>query len=832
MAFDCGAGDIIAGIRIALTIYEYGFTEENAADVRYQEFQNDILNFSLLLERLDRSLRDAQRRFIDGGMFARAQGAYDPMAPDFDAERIALIGNFQDTLRACEALLGENRKYRERYATVLESLMWHLKQQETRIDNLRRRLRFHCDKIRLVIDRLSLNLLTSMDSKLDDLLGITEENLAVSQDIYDELRRLRQVLIGRGSATGDQPTEDVHHATPDVERRFEAALFINTPTNLSSGLPLIEAFDALYSCFEDSVESLTQTPHKYLLLLKSRWLISRIKQSEEYLRARPGFYYRRAINQVDQGIRLRIRSGHVKAFDERVLLSLPEKWFEIWPPPTPRASTILPEPHPLSVRANEQEVARIELAADEGQATHFVTVFKHSDDNFRITKETSTATGQRVITTQQVYTREDTLIPRYTLPTLPSSSPEVAIFSRNELTFYHFKSEEDLWRFQAALTGYDVSHDQPDVLCQFGRSLDSFVCNGRAQLWQDPIVFSSQPGAIAPGIPSARSNSDKGASISRSRQPSFAPSVAHTNTFTYTADGWIAENIKLPALVLFTQLEHGKNINRFAVVYIELVEGIEIDRNACSCKDDYYSCSKLVISGGKKGRLPVRIAVSELDDSGKPNPNTFDVLPFRLPRRPDYKDIKLRHTEHVVLKFSNLEAKQRFDRGLKYRFAVREKQRENADTITDILIYNSNKPLRRDQYLLQNVSRRNSIAGSLPAMNSVQTLPPHLEVPEWSSFSDDVAHATDSRPIRGSHNVSGSTSMSGSYGTNVSGGRSASSNSSADHEVNSNTTISPRNNALLDHESNASTACDTDSRQLPFQQGCTISNFSDFESVQ
>lgn len=57
-------------------------------------------------------------------MFARAQGAYDPMAPDFDAERIALIGNFQDTLRACEALLGENRKYRERYATVLESLMW------------------------------------------------------------------------------------------------------------------------------------------------------------------------------------------------------------------------------------------------------------------------------------------------------------------------------------------------------------------------------------------------------------------------------------------------------------------------------------------------------------------------------------------------------------------------------------------------------------------------------------------------------------------------------------------------------------------------------------
>jgi hypothetical protein len=31
MAWDFGCGDIFAGIRVALNIYEYGFVEENSA---------------------------------------------------------------------------------------------------------------------------------------------------------------------------------------------------------------------------------------------------------------------------------------------------------------------------------------------------------------------------------------------------------------------------------------------------------------------------------------------------------------------------------------------------------------------------------------------------------------------------------------------------------------------------------------------------------------------------------------------------------------------------------------------------------------------------------
>jgi hypothetical protein len=94
-------------------------------DYRYHEFRNDILNFSHLLKLLDNSLKDAQRRYRDGSFFANAQGAYDPLADDFEAERKVIVGNFQDTLHECEALLEENKKFRKRYATVFENLEWY-----------------------------------------------------------------------------------------------------------------------------------------------------------------------------------------------------------------------------------------------------------------------------------------------------------------------------------------------------------------------------------------------------------------------------------------------------------------------------------------------------------------------------------------------------------------------------------------------------------------------------------------------------------------------------------------------------------------------------------
>ena len=93
-------------------------------DYIYRDFRNDILNFGLLLERLNRSLRDAERRYHDGGLFNAAWTAYDPLDEKFEAERIAIVGNFKETLRDCERVLKDNERFKAHYANAFESLEW------------------------------------------------------------------------------------------------------------------------------------------------------------------------------------------------------------------------------------------------------------------------------------------------------------------------------------------------------------------------------------------------------------------------------------------------------------------------------------------------------------------------------------------------------------------------------------------------------------------------------------------------------------------------------------------------------------------------------------
>jgi hypothetical protein len=112
--------------QVGLSLHHQAQANASAPDYRYRGFREDILNFYHLLQLLERSLKDAQRRYRDGGLFAANEGAHDPMAEDFEAERIIIVGNFKDTLRDCEALLNENKQFRVRYSTVVENLKWYV----------------------------------------------------------------------------------------------------------------------------------------------------------------------------------------------------------------------------------------------------------------------------------------------------------------------------------------------------------------------------------------------------------------------------------------------------------------------------------------------------------------------------------------------------------------------------------------------------------------------------------------------------------------------------------------------------------------------------------
>jgi hypothetical protein len=732
------AGDIVAGLRLAIQLHDYGFNQENAADVRYKNFRNDIFNFRHLLEKLDQALQNAHRRYERSPHPTRIQ-AYSPLSEDFEGERKLIVGNFEETLKACDKLLDENRKYRSKYSNVAENLRWHLSQQERRVDDLRTRLQFHSEKIRLVMDRLSINLLTDIDAKVDDILAMSEQNLQISNEILHELVGFRSALFGHLSGHHialSREAEISHRVSDMISLKFQEYLLIDAPPSIGRGMPLEQGFDALFASFQQSISSADCTPESYLSFLKTRWLLKCLSTSEEYRAARPGFYYKRAINQISQALKVRMQQpGVLISYEESMLIELPDTHFRVWPPSDPVPAPQQSDPHPLMIRANEEEVMRMTLDSDELRGSDTVTIFKSSEEHFRIIQETTLASrpDERILIPQPIYTREDKLIPRYALPMIDEPEFEVAIFSRNEETLYRFGTSEMLFRFQSALTGYEVSHDQQSILCQFSDEVSYLDCKGRVQLWQEPIVLGNPNGARRPS--NAPSSFSDGRSKTQSRFDSLAATAVTSNTIRWTDGGWEAESIKLPAIVVFTELTDTKDRKQFAILFMELETGVHVDPKECSCCRDYDTCSKLVLMNGKKG-MTVRALFSDVEHTGH---SGFDLFPFRTPRHPDFRKLKTLRTEYLVLKFGRLEDKRNFDKELSYRFRVRDKQTQNQHDFTKRMQkLETLRPLRQTDTVPTRSHER-----SLSEASSALSIPPRLELPESgprldSSFVDDM----------------------------------------------------------------------------------------------
>ncbi|KAK4506043.1 hypothetical protein PRZ48_004008 [Zasmidium cellare] len=711
MSFGIGCSDILAGIKIAVKLYDYGFAEENRADVRYRNFRNELLNFRILLQRLDEALQSAQNRWEKRGPTLGQRRPYEPLSEDFEAERITIVGNFVSTLQECEALLEHNRHLRERSSNVLENLYFNLSQQEVRVEHLRHRLNFHSQKIRLVIDRLSINLLTDIDAKVDDILAISEQNLQVSNEIKLELRKFRTSWLGYISGNGvpsESSSEGQYAVSASIAQRFLDNVRENAPTDLTGGIPLQEGFDALLLHFEQSSEpGSDQTPERYLLFLKSRWLLDYLKQGSDYKRARPGFYYRRAINQVEQAIAERLtQPGELIPYDETTLMSQPDACFHTWSKDTLGPVVEYSQPHPLMVRGDEVQVAHIELAPTSITEGDTVTIFKSSDERFRVVRESNpTSTqGKVVITPHKVQVREDNLIPRYAFPTLSTPCLEMAIFSRGEEELFNFTSIGDLHRLQTALMGYDVSHDQGDVpvRCQFKLKGTTALldCKGRVQLWQEPIAATTQnedsESSRSPSLQSPVSTAHR----PHSRHDSLNSSLPPPSTITTNSDGWEADSIKLPSIAIFTQVTV-KEETRFAAMLIPLQPGMNVDPRECSChRQGYEKCASLVITKKNKQLFPMHMIQSETDPQGRPNPNTFDIFPLRLPRHPDFdKTTSTYQSEYILLNFKSLSEKQRFHKELDLRFEVRDKQIENQRNFERWILTAQDKPQRLQRNL-------------------------------------------------------------------------------------------------------------------------------------
>lgn len=331
-----------------------------------------MLTLRQLLEKLQESLGNAQRRYIERGRTIAIR-TYEPLSEDFEHERKTFVGDVEGTLKACDILLKDNIKIRFRYSNDAEELSWHMIRQERRVIDLRNRLQIHSRKIRFAIDRLTQELLTDRYASERSLLDIAQRNVETFHEILPDLH---QRLAGQSGPQGSNLRSELVVSNA-ISKKFEEHWFVDAPPDIGSGIALHLAFDALVDAFLASSGGSDQTPEKYLLFLKSCWLLDRLKQTKGYQDASPAVYYRYAVAQLEASILTRMRQpGELILFDENVLFKLPLSVFRIWPSKTTATAIQYMPSHPLSARANEEKLACIKLASGNSESPDVATVFK------------------------------------------------------------------------------------------------------------------------------------------------------------------------------------------------------------------------------------------------------------------------------------------------------------------------------------------------------------------------------------------------------------------------------------------------------------------------
>jgi hypothetical protein len=659
--------------------------------VRYENFRHDVQDFDAVLHHLETALENAAQRYRQRG----ASSAINPRDDSFEGERRRLIGNFNATLDEAKTVLAKNRITPQTNAQgVLQSLRWAAG-VEDKVNELRRRLQFHSHKMLLCVDRLTLQLMTDTADKLDDLLGLAEQGIAHHERIEAILREFRSDWVahiqGRLPATiATKPAEPPPIPTLLIQR-FESMLSINAPLALVQAgydareIPIDEAFDALMVHTTGSADAATgsQTPEHYVQLLKATWLVQRLQASQGYQNARPGYYYRRAINQIAQKLSARMRDPRLLSFDVEMLGALPNETYEIWPSPEPEFTI-----SQVDARPGEHEEIRLDLVLQADFTQQRVVVFRRSDSRFRIVQENIRERNGR--TEQQIPLsfdmNQDRFIPFYSLPEAHHLAYEIAISNQatGDLESYRFRSKGDLDRFQSILLGQRMVYEDTRVTFKMS---DGTEGTGRFQIWQEPVRGRPLDGHES----SSSSSTMSPTSFYGSRSGSTAGSIAPSTIFEHP-EGMEGGSVPLPALVILTKLQ-----GRLAYIYLKLEQGLRVFQEHCECRQGsagYARCKILSLARERRRKFPAHIKYADVDSKGQTIVSSCDLSVFRLPNHPGFRNLKPNMIDNILMTFQSPIAKDAFNLELHQRFDLRDLIIRQHNDYDHAMVVNAERPER------------------------------------------------------------------------------------------------------------------------------------------
>ena len=555
-------------------------TASTATGTQYAQFGVEIEHLAGNLKRLGTVIKDATKH---------VPSSLSPDENSWDLRSLTKIcGDFRKTIGECESLLGNHDKFARGRGGFVYNLQWNLT-IEPEVGRLKARVVFHNIKIQTALQPLQIKLLQDLK---DDIHHMHGDLASRTTELYQCLQEIKRLLEGHAlTNTQDasaQPSTPIVPRVPDyLVVRFEvAAKSTNWELVDEKKFPFYSSINAFHHHFDDSTvlfkpkvtplgdffAERTPEPEQYLNLMKSIWIIQRIKKGSEWAKASSDRLSKCYMEQLEgQCLQEYTRfttqtepQERLKEPDQRNISLLAGTMFQIWFDGDE-------ENESQSTADCLTEILHVSLMSSSRDTKQELVLHRKTDTKLQVRLVSSKTTGAIDREVEKDYINLDRAFfdPLYANPS--SSTCLNAVFrgdeSAGESTSLSFIKLLDLLAFQQAITSYKVVFDCRDIqTCllnasgYFGRGKTVNEA-GRLQIWNPNRLEKLPPQTQSPGVASPQQHRSE---FSGSSSTLSVPDTIYTaHTSPVVDKDTMSYNFQLPGLpILVLYLSAGKNKNR------------------------------------------------------------------------------------------------------------------------------------------------------------------------------------------------------------------------------------------------------------------------------
>ncbi|KAM7202919.1 hypothetical protein V8F20_004166 [Naviculisporaceae sp. PSN 640] len=496
----------------------------NVLGRQYHDFGNEV-------RQLHTGLIALTKVFTDTTDSLAARGLDPPVDVSFAWDKTSfmeIVGDFEQTLTECVRLLEDNRSYSSTTGPV-DNITWNVFVQPN-VDRLQRRLQFHNTKLALVLKPFEfdvrLRIHRDLQNRLDLIHGDIRRVWEALMAVREEIHALRETL-DPSLAMEDQQRPGHDHYTLGIPSAVEHELTKMYGKQPNPQLPdLADAFVRVFNLstrtFQPHGNNVSPSQHEYLALMASQFLMDKILASTECreLFEQPQHqhsHWKTYINFLRRGLLEECRRFLSEM--ERPIITDPSLVPEIWPPDDAPQETVESVRLPVMMEYLLESVL-LGATADSWRKLKLLRYCDGTDRRFRLV-----LTGGRLRAAQSEARTIDfdiarsILIPMYASPDYSANGCplEMVLKTNNEMHSLKFASRAELYKFQQAVTGYEVvdQHMEYNLKTVFVSTSNSReIEDATMQLWRpcqvEGEIVMADPDALQPFDDSVHRRTSRG----------------------------------------------------------------------------------------------------------------------------------------------------------------------------------------------------------------------------------------------------------------------------------------------------------------------------------